>query len=167
MDWQLDLLDHNRVTLCNYKLVQRYRYFTHTAIHYIRPQHKATLRSLHCRIRSPSQLTCNPATLQHFSGDCYFTVDSRLGYWYSTQLCHQLYSRGTRLFLLLRHMVFTVPLLRAHALPSKCCVILVTRHTLLLCGRLATVVSKRHIAFRVHVTSTVAWSPSNGCKQTP
>jgi hypothetical protein len=41
--------------------------------------------------------------------------------------------------LLLCHMVFTVPLLRAHPLPSNCCVILVTRHTLL--------------------------SPSNGCKQ--
>jgi hypothetical protein len=58
-------------------------------------------------------------------------------------------------------------LCRAHPLPSNCCVILVTRHTLLLRGRIATVVNKRHITCSVHVTSTVAWSPSNGCKQTP
>jgi hypothetical protein len=37
-----------------------------------------------------------------------------------TQLNYQLYSWGTRLFLLLRH-VFTVPLLRAYPLPSNCC----------------------------------------------
>jgi hypothetical protein len=37
---------------------------------------------------------------------------------------------------------------RAHPLPSNCYVILVTRHTLLLRGRLATVVNKRHIAFQ-------------------
>jgi hypothetical protein len=71
-------------------------------------------------------------------------------------------------------MVFTVPLLRAHPLPSNCCVILVTRHTLLLrgrlatvvnaillgaCmahlllrGRLATVVNKHHTAYSMHVT---------------
>jgi hypothetical protein len=55
----------------------------------------------------------------------------------------------------------------AHPLPSNCYVILVTRHTLLLCGRLATVVNKRHIACSMHVTSTVAWSPRNGCKHTP
>jgi hypothetical protein len=70
-------------------------------------------------------------------------------------------------------MVFTVPLLRSHPLPSNCCVILVTRHSLLLrgrlatvvnkllpaCtshlvlrGRLATVVNKHHIAYSMHVT---------------
>jgi hypothetical protein len=36
LDLQLDLLDHNTVTLRNYKLVQRYHYFTHFAIHYSR-----------------------------------------------------------------------------------------------------------------------------------
>jgi hypothetical protein len=85
----------------------------------------------------------------------------------STQLCHQLYSRGTGCSLLLRYVVFTVPLLRAHPLPTNCRVILVTRHTVLLRGRLATVVNKLQIACSVHVTFTVAWSPSNDCKQTP
>jgi hypothetical protein len=64
-------------------------------------------------------------------------------------------------------MVFTVPLLRAPPLPINCCVILITGHTLLLRGSLTTVVNKRHIACSVHVISTVAWSPSNGSKQTP
>jgi hypothetical protein len=49
-------------------------------------------------------------------------------------------------------VVLTVPLLRAHPLPSDCSVILVTRHTLLLTGRLATVVNKHHIAYSMHVT---------------
>jgi hypothetical protein len=68
--------------------------------------------------------------------------------------------------LLLCYIVFTVLILRVHPPPSNCCVILITRHTLLLRGRLATVVNKCHIVCSVHVTSTVAWSPSNGCKQT-
>jgi hypothetical protein len=34
LDWQLDLLDYNTVTLRNYKIVQCYRYSTHITIHY-------------------------------------------------------------------------------------------------------------------------------------
>jgi hypothetical protein len=55
-------------------------------------------------------------------------------------------------------MVFTMLLLHAHPLPSNCCVILATRHTLLLRGRLATVVNKHHIAYSMHVT---LWYPSS------
>jgi hypothetical protein len=61
--------------------------------------------------------------------------------WLRLQLCHQLYSPGTRLFLLLRHVGFTVPL------ASSALQLL------------------RHPSNTSHFT--VAWSPSNGCKQMP
>jgi hypothetical protein len=127
LDWQLDLLDHNTVTLLNYTLVQRYRHFTHFAIHYV---HYNTCQvfslRLHCR----------------FSNRILTQLNSAINYIAGEHGCS----------LLLRYMVFTMLLLGAYSLASNCCVILVTRHTLLLRGRLATVANKRHIACSMHVT---------------
>jgi hypothetical protein len=122
------------------------------------------------------------ATLQLFSEDCYFTVDSRLGIstpnsqltalplgwitdWMLQLLCNSFIEQGNMAALLLRHSRNTSRDVYRTRVRHIVCVILVTRrvmftvppyclrrHTLLLHGCLATVVNKRHIAYSMHVT---------------
>jgi hypothetical protein len=122
---------------------------------------------LYSNIAGSVHLQNSLAALHLFSEDCCYTVDSRLGNLTPnsqltatasltelnrTDLCSvtHLYSKGTLLGPLLRHVVtrhvvFTVMLPCAR---PPCCF----RHSLLFWGCIATVVSKRHIAYSMHVT---------------
>jgi hypothetical protein len=77
------------------------------------------------------------------SEDCFFTVDSRLGYWLVTNSATHLYSRGTWLRLLLRHSRNTSRDVYRAAAARAFAILFAASH------------------------STVAWLPSNCCKQTP
>jgi hypothetical protein len=127
LDCQLDLLDHNTVTLRNYKLVRRYRYFTHFAIYYVycNTCRVFSLR-LYCRLSSGILTRNSSLQLTYIAGE------------HGCAYCC--------VILVTRHVIFTVPLPLAR---PPCCL---RRHTLLSHGCLANVVNKRHIAYSMHVT---------------